>query len=198
MFSPESKFMQGLSLLMDGIWLSCLMVLTSIPIVTIGASLVAGYQVAHEDIAGIGKLTNNYCKAVKASFIKATLIWVCMGICLFFLVCSWLFLRINLLLIIKIALTLLWLIEFQWVWFLQYKFGKSAFRTMFIALIIGVSYSGWTLILILIDFVCFALLIASWMYFPQGLLLLLILGYGVIVMVREPVMERAIDLSRAE
>lgn len=74
LFSSESKSMLGLPLLIDGVWLSCLMALLGMPIVAIGVSLVVVCQEAHDDIAAIGKLTDNYIRVIKTSWFKVTLV----------------------------------------------------------------------------------------------------------------------------
>ena len=40
--APDSKFMSACSNLVDGVWINILMLVTSIPIITIGAALTAG------------------------------------------------------------------------------------------------------------------------------------------------------------
>ena len=42
--SPDSGFMRGLSDAVDAIWINILMLVTSIPIITIGAALTAGHD----------------------------------------------------------------------------------------------------------------------------------------------------------
>ena len=42
--SPDSGFMRGLSDAVDAIWINILMLITSIPIITIGAALTAGHD----------------------------------------------------------------------------------------------------------------------------------------------------------
>ena len=39
--SPDSPFMRGLSNLIDAIWINILMLVTSIPVITVGAALAA-------------------------------------------------------------------------------------------------------------------------------------------------------------
>ena len=87
-------------------------------------------------------------------------------------------LQITPLLIPKFALTIVWLIGFEWVWALQARFENSFWRTLGNAFVFGVSNIGHTLALVAIDAVYVALLVASWFYMPQGLFLLLVLGYG--------------------
>ena len=41
--APDSKFMRAWSNLVDGVWINILMLVTSIPIITIGEALTAGH-----------------------------------------------------------------------------------------------------------------------------------------------------------
>ena len=49
--SPDSGFMRGLSDAVDAIWINILMLVTSIPIITIGAALTAGHDAARRSPA---------------------------------------------------------------------------------------------------------------------------------------------------
>ena len=42
--APDSKFMRAWSNLVDGVWINILMLVTSIPLITIGAALTAGHD----------------------------------------------------------------------------------------------------------------------------------------------------------
>ena len=109
--APDSKFMRAWSNLVDGVWINILMLVTSIPLITIGAALTAGHDACRRSIEGEGKgVTANYFKSFKANFIKATLLWLPFLVVLIALVWSWIVLQITPLLIIKFALTILWLI----------------------------------------------------------------------------------------
>ena len=188
--APDSKFMRAWSNLVDGVWINILMLVTSIPLITIGAALTAGHDACRRSIEGEGKgVTANYFKSFKANFIKATLLWMPFLVALIALVWSWIVLQITPLLIPKFALTIVWLIGFAWVWALQARFENSFWRTLGNAFVFGVSNIGHTLALIAIDAVYVALLVASWFYMPQGLFLLLILGYGTMLMLHSPILE---------
>ena len=123
--APDSKFMRAWSNLVDGVWINILMLVTSIPIITIGAALTAGHDACRRSIEGEGKgVTANYFKSFKANFIKATLLWLPFLVVLIALVWSWIVLQITPLLIPKFALTIVWLIGFEWVWALQARFRE--------------------------------------------------------------------------
>lgn len=50
--SPDSGFMRGLSDAVDAIWINILMLVTSIPIITIGAALTAGHDATRRTLSG--------------------------------------------------------------------------------------------------------------------------------------------------
>ena len=192
--APDSKFMRAWSNLVDGVWINILMRVTSIPLITIGAALTAGHDACRRSIEGEGKgVTANYFKSFKANFIKATLLWLPFLVALIALVWSWIVLQITPLLIIKFALTILWLIGFEWVFALQARFENTVAGTLKNAFIFGISHIAMTVALVLVDAVFVALLVASWFYMPGGLFLLVILGYGTMLMLHIPVTERVFN-----
>ena len=172
--SPDSGFMRGLSDAVDAIWINILMLVTSIPIVTIGAALTAGHDAARRSLAGEGTVTRNYFAAFRSNFVKATGYWLIFGIAGAISVYSWIVLQITPLLIPKFALSIVWVIGFEWIWALQSRFENSFWRTLGMAAI---------------DAVYIALLVGSWFYMPQGLFLLLVLGYGTMIMIHVPIFE---------
>lgn len=187
--SPDSGFMRGLSDAVDAIWINILMLITSIPIITIGAALTAGHDAVRRTLSGEGTATRNYFKAFRSNFAKSTGYWLIFGTTGTLCVYSWIVLQITPLLIPKFALTIVWLIGFEWVWALQARFENSFWRTLGNAFVFGVSNIGHTLALVAIDAVYVALLVASWFYMPQGLFLLLVLGYGTMLMLHSPILE---------
>lgn len=190
--SPDSGFMRGLSDAIDAIWINLLMVVTSLPLITVGAALAAGHDAARRMLEGQGNVTANYFKAFKANFAKATLIWLVFGPTLAALVFSWVILQIPLLLIVKFALSIVWIIGFEWVWALQARFENSVGRTLLNAMVFGVV--GWirTLAMVAMDLCYLALVAASWFYMPQGLFLLAILGYGTLIALHTPLLNGAL------
>ena len=167
------------------------MLVTSIPIITIGAALTAGHDACRRSIEGEGKgVTANYFKSFKTNFIKATLLWLPFLVALIALVWSWIVLQIAPLLIIKFALTILWLIGFEWVFALQARFENTVAGTLKNTFIFGISHIAMTVALVIVDAVFVALLVASWFHMPGGLFLLVILGYGTMLMLHIPVTER--------
>ena len=172
--------MRGLSDAVDAIWIN---------IVTIGAALTAGHDAARRSLAGEGTVTRNYFAAFRSNFVKATGYWLIFGIAGAISVYSWIVLQITPLLIPKFALSIVWVIGFEWIWALQSRFENSFWRTLGNAFVFGVSNIGHTLGMAAIDAVYIALLVGSWFYMPQGLFLLLVLGYGTMIMIHVPIFE---------
>lgn len=189
--SPDSQLMRGWSNLVDAIWINIMMLISSIPIITIGAALTAGHDACRRSIEGEGKVTSNYIKAFKSNFVKSTLIWIPYLLVLAGLVYAWIVLQITPLLIPKFGLTLIWLISFEWVFALQARFENTVGGTIGNSFVFGVGKFGYTIVLLLVDAVFVALLLGSWFYMPQGLFLLVVLGYGTVLMLHIPVLERA-------
>ena len=189
--APDSKFMRAWSNLTDGVLINILMLVTSIPIVTIGAALTAGHDACRRSIEGEGKsVTANYFRSFRLNFVKATLLWLPFLVVLVGLVYSWIVLQITPLLIPKFALSILWIIGFEWVFALQSRFENSVGGALRNAFIFGVSHIAMTAVLVAVDAVFVALLVASWFYMPGGLFLLVVLGYGTMLMLHIPVTER--------
>ncbi|KAA8826287.1 YesL family protein [Bifidobacterium myosotis] len=189
--APDSKFMRAWSNLTDGVLINILMLVTSIPIVTIGAALTAGHDACRRSIEGEGKgVAANYFRSFRSNFVKATLLWLPFLVVLVGLVYSWIVLQITPLLIPKFALSILWIIGFEWVFALQSRFENSVGGTLRNAFIFGISHIAMTAALAAVDAVFVALLVASWFYMPGGLFLLVVLGYGTMLMLHIPVTER--------
>ena len=190
-FNPDNPIMEFIAKIFDLILLNLIFIFSCVPIITIGAALTAGHDACRRSIEGEGKgVTSNYFKSFKTNFIKATLLWLPFLVALIALVWSWIVLQITPLLIIKFALTILWLIGFEWVFALQARFENTVAGTLKNAFIFGISHIAMTVALVIVDAVFVALLVASWFYMPGGLFLLVILGYGTMLMLHIPDTER--------
>lgn len=188
--SPDSKFAQGMESFADAVWLTILMIITSIPLITIGASITAAHETARRIERGEAHTTSIYFKSFKNNFVKATIIWLILGPILALIIWSWIFLRLTPLLIIKFAISILWVLVAQWVFALQARFENSIGRTLINSLIFGVSYIATTFTMVLLDSIFFALVYLSLKYFLQGLPLLILLGWGSLIMLHTPLLER--------
>lgn len=189
--SPDSKFMQELRNLTDAIWINILMVVTSIPIVTVGAAITAAHDANRRALQGeAGSVTRNYFKAFRANFAESTALWAVFGITGAALAYAWVVLQITPLLVPKIGLTLVWIIGFEWVFALQARFENAVGRTLANAFVFGISHILLTVGMIVLDAIWVGLLAACWFLFPQGLFLLVVMGYGTMILCHIPLLER--------
>ena len=74
-FDPESKIMQALTFLADLLLLSVYFIITSLPIVTIGASATALYSLFQREYDRQSSITIRYFKAFAANWKPATISW---------------------------------------------------------------------------------------------------------------------------
>ncbi|KAB8288442.1 beta-carotene 15,15'-monooxygenase [Bifidobacterium ramosum] len=196
MLSPDSWLMRGMADVVDAIWINVLMVVTSIPLVTIGASVTAGYDAARRSLDGEGHVTANYFRAFRDNVVAATLLWLPFLAVGAGLAYAWVVLQITPLLVPKFGLTILWVIGFEWVFVLQARFENDVLHTLANAYVFGVTNVVSTLAVVVIDVVFVVLVVASVIYLPGGAPLLLILGYGAVLMLHVPIMERALRRYR--
>ncbi len=188
--SPDSKFAQSMETFADAVWLTILMILTSIPLITIGASLCAGHDAARRIERGEGHITAAYFRAFASNFLESTIIWAVMGPILFAIIWLWLCVWSTPLLIIKFILSILWVLIAEWVFALQARFKNSIGKTILNAFIFSVAYWQATLGMIIIDAIFIGLVAASVIYFLQGLPLLVFIGWGSLIMLHTPLLER--------
>lgn len=186
----DSKFMRGLSVVTAGVWVSCLLFLTCLPIFTIGASLTAAHDVCRQILSSRGEgMTKTYFRSFGRNFGKATLLWLVFLPTGVVLLWAWLRIFDTLVLIPKIGFSLLWLMCIEWVFYLQSRFENTVKRTLRNALVFSVVHIGATLALIGIDVSYVTLIWLSILYFRQGLFLLVILGYGNLILIHVPILE---------
>nr|WP_205832559.1 YesL family protein [Bifidobacterium sp. DSM 109959] len=177
--------------LVDGVLINLLMLVTSLPIITIGAAITAGHDACRRSEEGEGRgVFANYCKAFKVNFAQSTLLWLPFLAVFIGLAYAWVVLQITPLLIPKFALSILWIIGFEWVFALQARFENTVVGTLKNAFIFGVSHIVATTALVAVDVVFVALVVGCWFVMPSGLFLVVILGYGTMLMLHIPVTER--------
>lgn len=86
LFNPENKFWIFIGKIADVTCMSLLWLITSLPIITIGASTAAFYSFTMDAIQDLeGGVWNSYFRAFRKNFKKATLIWVLQLILFIFL-----------------------------------------------------------------------------------------------------------------
>lgn len=189
LLSPDSTFMRGLSTVVDAVRITLLILVASVPVVTFGVALTAAHYAARRSLAGAGHLTRDFVFAFRKNFSKGILLWLVFAVPLFALILMWLVIRSAVLLPLQIVATCIWMLGFEWVWALLARFENSWFGTLRNAFVFGLAKLPYTLILLLIDIGFLVLMYASFIWMPEGLFLLGLLGPGGIVMIRVPIIE---------
>lgn len=191
-FDQDSGFMRALWWFTDVVLINLYLLITSIPVVTIGAAITAAYDAARRSQEARGGLTRNYFRAFARNFKQATIIWLPFAVVGAGLVYSWLVLRVSALLPFKVVLTLVWLFGFWWVFPLQSRLENSVGKTVKNAYIFSISYLGTTLGIAVIDAFCLVLLWASVRYWIQSVFFLAVMGAGMMIALHVPLIERAL------
>lgn len=76
-FNPENRFWSFLNKVVDALWLGILWGVTSLPIITIGASTTALYQFTLKQTDNEeGYAWRSYWKAFRKNFLQATILWM--------------------------------------------------------------------------------------------------------------------------
>lgn len=193
MFDQDSGLMRSLSSFVDIVWLNALMVVTALPVVTMGAALSAGYDTARAGIEGRGHLTRTYCASLRDNLAQSMALWLFMAAVGLTLAAAWLLDGGILIADAAVtALALVWAAVFSWIWPLQARFRNTVPVTLRNALVFALSRPLVTVGLLGVDLAYGAVAVGSLIYLPQGLFLLSLLGLGLPAYVHAFVMERAL------
>lgn len=188
----DSGLMRALAWMVDVIEINALMILTSLPIITIGASLAAGYNCIYRLNRGEGTVAANYWRAFRMDFRQGTLLWLLFAPIGAALVWAWIAVRLTPLLVLEIAFSIIWLLGLQWIWALVALFKNSCGAMAKNAFLFGLTHIGTTIGLLAVDTATVLAWWAAFMYFPQGLFLLAVFGIGLVVAFKEPLVEHAL------
>ena len=143
LFSIESPFFHWLSKLADRMILNILFVISSIPVITMGAAITALYSVTGRIDRDEGHVWKDYWSAFRSNFKQATVIWAVLvvsgllvGFCVLFYV------KTNqsgsvLGTLIVAVLLFLWAVTFAWAFPLQSRFENTIRNTLKNALLFG-------------------------------------------------------------
>lgn len=173
-FSPDAPFMRGMSRIADLMILNLLFLLTSVPVVTIGAAATAMYTVCFrfgtEREQGV---VRSYFAAFRDNFKTATAVWIMLlvvtvalilnGLYFFLQVSSWLFYLIILFAMLLVVDLLILSYAFP----LLSQFENKALGTIKNALFLSIGYLPRSIIITAINLLPWILLLFSFYTFLQ-------------------------------
>ncbi|MFV0363985.1 MAG: YesL family protein [Suipraeoptans sp.] len=155
LFSQDSKFNRFMTKVMDLIILNVLWFVTSLPIITIGASTTALFTVMQKFVDNEeAYIVKSYFGAFKSNFIQSTLIWIMlMGAKIIFIIDLMIMGRLNGTIdgllhgaitgIITVLLLLLFLVII-YVFLMQSSYENKMGQTLLKSLVFSVAYFGHT------------------------------------------------------
>ena len=171
-----------------------LLVLSALPVVTFGAGLTAAYDTARRLQAGGDHdgAARTFRRSFRANLGQATLLWVVVGAVGLAVLAAWVFLPIAELAVMKTLVTAVFVLVWPFVWAMQARFENSVVRTIRNAAVVAVGRLPFALGVAAIQLGVVAVIAATWVYLPQIVALLLLLGYPLAVFASTPLLERAL------
>lgn len=174
LFSPDSKFMRGMSRFADLVILNVLFLLTSLPIFTIGAAYTALYTVCFrfgtDRDAGIFR---SYFRAFRDNFKQSTLLWLffllfgivlCVNIFLFYSLSG----AMHYLFVVFVILLIVVALMAAYAFPLLSQFDNDNKSTLKNALILSVGYLPRSIVIVVIHVFPAAVLLMNFYVFLQS------------------------------
>lgn len=198
-FSDSNPLIRGLTKLADLMWLNALFIITSLPIITIGASATALYYETMRIVAGEESyITKDYFRAFKENFRQATVIWLISALLLtlfgytFYVTGKSQMENAHIIMgIFGIPIVLL-VCMLLYVFPILARFENTTLNTAINALLISLSQLPKTILMLAFSAVPILLVLSSWKWFP----LLILGGFAIVAYVNGSMMNRIFDKIR--
>jgi hypothetical protein len=171
-----------------------LLVLSALPVVTFGAGLTAAYDTARRLQSGGDHdgAARTFRRSFRANLGRSTLLWLLVGAVGLALLASWILLPIAELAVLKTLFSGLFVLVWPFVWAMQARFENTAVLMVRNATVVAVGRLPFALGVAAIQLGVVVVIVATWVYLPQAVALLLLLGYPLAVFASTPLLERAI------
>lgn len=195
-FSDSNPIIRGLTKLADLMWLNLLYILTSIPIITIGAATAALYCVTMRVVADEESyITKDFFKAFKNNFKQATILWIICGLLLSLFGYTFYVLMISGfsyahvamgimgIPIVLLAFTLLYAFP------IMSKFENTTLNTAMNSLLISLAKFPMTVLMLVFSAIPILLVISSIKWVP----LLILCGFSLVAYVNGSFMNKFFD-----
>lgn len=193
LFDLDTPLWHVLGRVADIVLLNLLVLLTSLPLVTAGAALTALYDCARRIQSDTGGgTTAMYFTSFRANLARSTVLLAVLAPVGLALAGAWGATPAGGLLPALIGLSLAYLLVFPYVWALQARFENPPWRTLRNAVILAFARLPLSLAVLAIHLALAGLVVLVAARLPQGLFLLLLLGYPLVVFAVTPLLERAL------
>ena len=194
MFDSGNAFWQGVSRAGDLVWLNILVLVAALPVVTAGAAFAALFDVTIRFNRGDSPPVNRtFWLAFRANFKQASLLWLLVGPIGVALGASWVLLPVEEVFPLKALTTLIYMAVFPYFFFLQAKFENTVGATIKNALLIPMLRLPYSLTSLAIQAILIAIAVATTIYVPQALPVLVLLGFGGWAYAITPVLQKSVE-----
>ena len=184
-FRHDTPLWRTLSQIADMAWLSLLMIASCLPVVTAGMGIAAGYDTARRRREAEVPIT-------------ATVLWLVAGPLGAMLGYGWLTVRVSELLPLLATLTVLYMLVFPYIWALHVRFRATPAHTLSTAALLALGHLPVSLRAMAITAVLAASALATVVYAPAGLPVIVLLWPAASVMSHDAVLEPALRSALAE
>lgn len=195
-FSDSNPVIRGLTKLADLMWLNALFIITSLPVVTIGAATAALYYESMRVVQGEESyITKDFFKAFKDNFKYATCVWVVSALLVTLFGCGFYILGKSDLSYAHVGMGILGipiiLIAFMllYVFPIMSRFEDTLMNTIMNALLISLVQFPKTILMLAFSVVPVLLALSSWNWFP----LLILGGFAIVAYVNGSFMNRIFE-----
>jgi len=199
-FDSEGPFWTAMGRIADIVLLNLAALLISLPLVSIGAVLVALHDTARRSLDGAGgSVVRIFLGSLRANWRQATAAWLIVAPLGGLLTAWWLWLDAPELTVLKVVVSVVFVVLFPFWWAVIARFENSLGRNLINTVVVTFAGLPLALAVAAIDVALIGLGVAVAVWLPQGLLLLLMLGYPLIAFAHTPLLERALRplLARA-
>lgn len=192
-FNSEGPFWTAMGRIADIVLLNLVSLLASLPLVSIGAVLVALHDTARQSLAGTGgSVVRIFLSSLRTNWRQATAAWLIVGPLGGLLAAWWLWLDAPELTVLKVLASTVFIVLFPFWWAVLARFENSLGRNLINTVVVTFASLPVALAVAAIDAGIIGLAVAVAIWLPQGLFLLLMLGYPLIVFAHTPLLERAL------
>ena len=192
-FNSESPFWSAMGRIADIVVLNLVSALLSIPLISIGAVLVALQDTARQSLAGTGGgVLRIFFGSLRSNWRQATATWLIVAPLGILLAAWWLWFDIPEFTILKTLASLVYVVVFPFWWAVLARFQNRLWHNLVNTLVVTFASLPLALGVAAIDLAIIGMTVAVTIWLPQALFLLLMLGYPLVVFAHTPLLDRAL------
>ena len=198
LFKYDNKFFEILGKITDVVILNLLCIISCLPIITVGASIVASYSVAMKMIKDDETyISKDFIKIFKENFKTSTIVWTVMliigGVLLFDFYISRLVLNElvrNILQLVFTMISIIYIFTLTYVFPIISKFENTIKSTMINSALISIQNLPYTIIMVILNLSPLLLINLFSSYWGHIIFFYTVIGFGTIVYINSIFFEK--------